>query len=964
MSKVLYFVVLAGMLVAVASFVPVQAKSGEDFDGDLPSQSVDLPASTLTDLIPILADLFDTAIVADASLIEDITTPAISGRYPLHTLLQVILSSTSIDIKLIANGVVLKPKVRKGVVNVVEVEKKENIERMEVRGNRTSADYTANTHAWSSSFSGEFAKRQAANDILSSVNRSALVASPTANLADTFGYLSGITISRDFGEGLSVSVRGVGPSYQTTLLNGHTLAVNENVRDSGQFGRAFRFDVLPVQHIQAIELVKSPKVDAAASGIGATISMQSIRPLSMKKQLTELSVGIEGDEKGKVESPRIWGLKSWVSANKQFGLLVSASSFSRDIRQDHFQTWNWEPNGNSYFLDGVGEDVLIPSNRIAVTIENENRDHDSQSFSFQWRPSEYFSLDADHFYSSLTSHYTEQRWLARLDTAASSPSDFIVENGSLVAASFDSIVLRSALDTSKQIHSNSTSMLSVTVNQNAWRLLLSVADTSAISKTASLIERTRIEVEPRPFSYSLLGGLDADVSFAPSPFPNLVADAAYIEHASSRSIRSSDKGTSLVSKAELLLNEHYLDRLSFGVDWRDKHRQYRRRDFAADAERLADISFMPSFVETITPRNFLSDDFLAELPSVWQVPSASLSRTILSDFDDTQASLADLGRSYAIQESVLGAFFQGDASYMSPMPIDLSVGLRWQYWESFVTGVEPQVSLQTPVFRQNNTARSYWLPSVNMRVELSEDALLKFSASHSLAFPSYSDLQPGLSLNTTEGVRLASGGNPELKPIESRNIELHWLWSGHSDVNVSFGGFLRALSGFVAIESETINIFDEPYLLSRPENSRDFSTYGAEADMQIRLSASTLLNMSGTWLAKGGIEQQVELVPDWNFKAQLVYENHSLSARVGLDIQSELLFTENGAPVPDTNLAKQRYLRADLAYWLSDSVKFTLSAKNLLSAPLRYYFEHSGGQTLKELELVGANLAVNLSVKI
>ncbi len=56
---------------------------------------------------------------------------------------------------------------------------------------------------------------------------------PTQNVAEALQLVPGVSITRPRGEGLYVSVRGLGPQFQNTLMNGRTIALNDLIENGG-----------------------------------------------------------------------------------------------------------------------------------------------------------------------------------------------------------------------------------------------------------------------------------------------------------------------------------------------------------------------------------------------------------------------------------------------------------------------------------------------------------------------------------------------------------------------------------------------------------------------------------------------------------------------------------------------------------------------------------------------------------
>ena len=87
-------------------------------------------------------------------------------------------------------------------------------------------------------------KRRAAYGV-DSISSTDIGKFPTQNVAEALQLVPGVAITRPRGEGLYVSVRGLGPQFQNTLMNGRTIALNDLIENGGAAGRQFRFEMLP-----------------------------------------------------------------------------------------------------------------------------------------------------------------------------------------------------------------------------------------------------------------------------------------------------------------------------------------------------------------------------------------------------------------------------------------------------------------------------------------------------------------------------------------------------------------------------------------------------------------------------------------------------------------------------------------------------------------------------------------------
>ncbi|MEO0607784.1 MAG: TonB-dependent receptor plug domain-containing protein, partial [Pseudomonadota bacterium] len=92
--------------------------------------------------------------------------------------------------------------------------------------------------------------KRAANQIVDAVSAEDVGKFPDANVAESLQRITGVAIDRSGGEGQFITVRGLGPEFNTVLLNGRTIATDND-------GREFSFDVLSSDIIQRAEVFKT-----------------------------------------------------------------------------------------------------------------------------------------------------------------------------------------------------------------------------------------------------------------------------------------------------------------------------------------------------------------------------------------------------------------------------------------------------------------------------------------------------------------------------------------------------------------------------------------------------------------------------------------------------------------------------------------------------------------------------------
>ncbi|MDH4110079.1 MAG: TonB-dependent receptor plug domain-containing protein, partial [Gammaproteobacteria bacterium] len=103
---------------------------------------------------------------------------------------------------------------------------------------------------------------------------------PDSNLAESLQRITGVSIDRDRGEGARVTIRGFGPDFNLVTLNGRQMPTTSGLPQAGSgLGRSFDFGNLASEGIASVEVYKSGRADIPTGGIGATININTTRPL-------------------------------------------------------------------------------------------------------------------------------------------------------------------------------------------------------------------------------------------------------------------------------------------------------------------------------------------------------------------------------------------------------------------------------------------------------------------------------------------------------------------------------------------------------------------------------------------------------------------------------------------------------------------------------------------------------------
>ncbi len=228
---------------------------------------------------------------------------------------------------------------------------------------------------------------------------------PDANVAESLQRITGVAIDRTGGEGQFITVRGLGPEFNTVLLNGRTLATDND-------GREFSFDVLSSDIIQRAEVFKSAVPNLQSGGIGATVNIVTARPLESTESGVSFSASGIYDELSGETSPDLSLLGTWVNDSGTFGAVGGISYSDRTSQLDRVFTNGFsERSGatavfapeNSSGLTAANVGALPAGTRVQqqVVVERDQQERERTTLNggLQFRPSDKLEITLDALYT-------------------------------------------------------------------------------------------------------------------------------------------------------------------------------------------------------------------------------------------------------------------------------------------------------------------------------------------------------------------------------------------------------------------------------------------------------------------------------------------------------------------------------------------------------------------------------------
>src|SRR6266496_738438 len=125
-------------------------------------------------------------------------------------------------------------------------------------------------------------KKKKADQIVESVSAEDIGKLPDASIGEAIARLPGLAAQRFNGRAAVISIRGLGPDFSTTLLNGRE-------QTSTGDNRAVDYDQYPSEIINQVNVYKTPLASVIGQGIAGTVDLRTIRPLEYGHRV--ISVG-------------------------------------------------------------------------------------------------------------------------------------------------------------------------------------------------------------------------------------------------------------------------------------------------------------------------------------------------------------------------------------------------------------------------------------------------------------------------------------------------------------------------------------------------------------------------------------------------------------------------------------------------------------------------------------------------
>ena len=799
---------------------------------------------------------------------------------------------------------------------------------------------------------------------------------PAHNVADTLQRLPGVNISSSsadeggFDEADRVSLRGTSPSLTQTLINGHSVGSADwfVLSQGNNVGRSVSYSLLPSELVSSVEVNKSSQAKLQDGGTTGTVNIVTRKPLEFSKQITaEASIGAVRSDAAKSNDPQLSGLFNYKNDEGNFGVMVQAFSQKRELRREaqeipsgFFQITGKDANGN---LTEVGQNnpdligVYAPS-LLGSTLFEQTRKRTGGLLSLQFKPLDNLTLGLEGFSSKMDANNYNRNfmlWGGNFANNESPNPGYVVKDGVLTNATYAGkpgtdyavydMIYREATAKSNYITLDADWQVNDKLNAK-----FQAGTTKGTGSTPRQFIAEVTAARGGGASWGTHGNSSpVDWSVGGDITPNGVTSFGTWGN---QEVTAEDKEKWFTADFNQYFDAGTLSSVDFGLRYADHKRE------ALSPEGASPGDIWPALKNGATsnfPGGF-AGGIGGKFPrNLWYFTPSALKQAILGNStwlsnNDGPTGRHNYGGEWKVEEKNFAAYVQ--ANFVGDRWSG-NVGLRYvnidQDINTYQAVSDPANADVSSLFGMwkalaYNNKHSRLLPSANLKFDMSDDLVFRFSASQTQTLPDFSAL--GASSWGSDLSRIGGGGNPKLKPVVSTNFDANLEWYFMPRGLLSVGAYSMNMKDYVAFGTETQMLFSEltnkleAYQVALPVNSNGKVT-GLEFVYEQPIGDNFGVNAnytyangstSHTW-ADGSNNLLGTSKNTYNVGGY--FENDTFGARVSYTYRSAFLIGLKGpSPYYQDDFGT---LSLSLSYKATDWLSVSFDALNLNNPTLKYY---------------------------
>lgn len=671
-----------------------------------------------------------------------------------------------------------------------------------------------------------------ADSIVDAISAEDIGKLPDATVAESISRLPGVTAQRDMrtGKASTISIRGMSPDFNGSLLNGREQA---STGDS----RAPSFDVYPAELMSGIVVYKTPDALLVGQGLSSTTDLRTLKPLdfagrtmavNLKKKTTGINSGAPEQGTGNT------GSFSYIDqfADRTVGVALGATRMRESNNQQvKFDSWGgWAADWNN---PATGTNVKVPGG-FKADVETTGQDRDAVLAVLQFNPSKDFKTTIDVLSSKGKGSYRRTGLEGAIPgNAGDYDPDGVLSNLTVVngvatsgTASNYKGVVRNHMTTYDD------SLVSVGLNSSLklgeWTTTLDLANSKATRDEQRYETTAGQPGDYRNNAANLppLGSISW-TGFNGSNFQDVMyttsvnyADRTKIALTDINGWGGTDNGVRFAQAGYLArpsetdtvnnfrlseskeLDWGVLTAAQFGVNVAKREKQHSALEYTLQLIGQGNTGSVPiPGTSTMTTAN--------GVPIATWDPTGS-DGTIYKLVNKVDGPIVE--KQWGVTEDVTTAFIKGDLeANLGGVQMRGNVGTQFVNTKQTSTGVtyNPGNCAKTAATCPTNgvqlsTSYTDVLPSMNLSFALADDQVIRVAAAKVMARPSMADMKAtgSFSLSSTGAdatnpILRGGGGNPYLEPFRANALDVSYeKYFGKKGV-ISLAAFYKNLDSYI-----------------------------------------------------------------------------------------------------------------------------------------------------------------------
>jgi iron complex outermembrane recepter protein len=873
---------------------------------------------------------------------------------------------------------------------------------------------------------------------------------PDNNVVEALQRVTGVQVTnRAGGEVGTLSIRGL-PDVETTW-NGRNIFTAS--------GTQVALQDIPSTLVRQIDVYKTRDASQLETGIAGQVDVKSLRPFDFKGQKISLSARDTYLEPAKKANPQLSAMYSnrWQTGFGEFGALVNLSDVKTKYRNESVtpgamvpfaspnaaedpagytplqritDTSIWTPGtntglptaaGSTLNFNGKAYPYYLSRDAIFQSDVQGERQRPAANIALQWKP----NSDSVYTFESMYNGYRDKSFNQLLFSFV----DWWGDLGSNPAGSITTYPGTNIIK-SRQVgsvygfnsgdYTTSATDSYVYALNGKWdigdRLKLDGDLSYQTSTYHSEFTATRIDRVAPSINVNFNDGGD-NTAFhfnndADLTDPTKWNVAQFYDNA------NRNKGSAATANLSGIYDAGWgaLQTIQFGARFDDRKASEANRSQSAYLGR--NLASLDSAYSS-TNANFATD--ISDVPRTWLEPNAYYIRDHIDDWRnlyhaaDANFLTTDqlrLQKTFDVDEKTSDLFLMGNTQNdLFGHSLRGNFGVRYVKVNTDMNFYKVDATSKAVTTSSASKSTKKLLPSMTLIYDPSKDVVLRLNYGETLRRPNFGDLNPVLQLGddvSKVGYGSGTGGNPDLKPTQSKNLDLTAEWYFQKDSAIYGTVFKRNIDGLVVNLRHKVHVApaDDPfrnstsggdhtngydYVINSPTNASNGKISGAELGfIYFPKWLPSMLNGLGfqgsyTRLTSsqnvpeandaGDIVAQLETpffgVSNNSYNATLAYERGPLSARLSYVWRSGFLSSNEAAlfanPIgiwrhPEKSVDMQ------VSYKINDNMSLDISGVNLTNEMQQqyYHFGDAGNAQVSNFGTVqiGRSVAVGLRWKM